>query len=218
MGDGVTYRQARRGGSRHVALNCDASEAAAMTLKTKTPATYEDIEALPTGWVGELVSGTLYGHPRPSIGHAEVESSLAALLKGPYDHGVNGPGGWWLLVEPELHFGGDVLVPDVAAWRKERMPRAPEPLEPYLTLPPDWVCEVLSPSTEKLDRFRKLPRYHAAGVTHLWLVNPADRTLEIYEREARGYLRTEGYEGSVEVRVPPFDALPLPLGRLWLNP
>lgn len=218
MGDGVTYKQTRRRRARSLFVDCRPSEASAVTLKTKAQATYADIEALPTGWVGELVSGTLYGHPRPTVGHAEVESSLAALLKGPFDHGVNGPGGWWILVEPELHLGRDVIVPDLAAWRKERIPRQPDPSEPFITLPPDWVCEILSPSTERVDRFKKLPRYHEVGVAHLWLVNPADRTLEIFEREDRGYLRTGGYEGDAEIREAPFDALPLPLNRLWLRP
>jgi Uma2 family endonuclease len=186
-----------------------------MSTRTKSPATYEDIEALPTGWVGELLAGTLYGHPRPAAGHARVATVLGHVLMGPFDEGVNGPGGWYFLDEPELHFDDDVLVPDLAAWRKERMPQPPEPQTPYLTLPPDWICEILSPSTAPTDRARKLPRYYEVGVSHAWLIDPLQRTLEVLERHERGWLVAGIYTEQAGVRAIPFDELVLPLATLW---
>ncbi|HZA50610.1 MAG TPA: Uma2 family endonuclease [Myxococcaceae bacterium] len=186
-----------------------------MPTRRKSPATYEDIEALPTGWVGEIVAGTLYGHPRPATGHARAASILGHVLLGPFDQGVNGPGGWYFLYEPELHFGSDVLVPDLAAWRKERMPNPPDPHTPYLTLAPDWICEILSPSTEVVDRARKLPRYHEVGVSHAWVIDPLERTLEVLERHDRGWLLTGTYGEHAEVRASPFQELLLPLASLW---
>lgn len=188
-----------------------------MTLKTRKPATYADLEALPKTWVGELVDGTLYGHPRPAFGHANAQSELIALLLGPYGHGEGGPGGWRIVIEPELHFGDDVLVPDLAGWRHARMPAAPHPGEPYLTLAPDWVCEVVSPSTEQVDRARKLPRYHQVGVSHAWIIDPLKRTLESWERGERGWLLGETFREDAQVRAPPFLETTLPLGRLWLR-
>lgn len=189
-----------------------------MSTRVKSPATYEDIEALPPGWVGELVAGTMYGHPRPAVGHARVATVLGHLLMGPFDQGVNGPGGWYFLVEPELHFDRDVLVPDLAAWRKERMPKPPEPQAPYLTLPPDWICEILSPSTAGIDRAKKLPRYHEFGVTHAWLIDPLERTLELLERHQRGWLLTATSSEHAEIRASPFDEVVLPLRTLWASP
>ena len=181
----------------------------------KSPATYEDIEALPPGWVGELLGGTLYGHPRPAVGHARVASVLGHLLMGPFDEGVNGPGGWYFLDEPELHFERDVLVPDLAAWRKERMPRPPDPQTPYLTLAPDWICEIVSPSTERIDRAKKLPRYRELGVSFAWLIDPLQRTLEVFERHERGWLLHGIYAEDGGVRAIPFDESVLTLGSLW---
>ena len=188
-----------------------------VTLKTKHPATYADIEALPIAWVGEILDDTLYAHPRATIGHANVETVLGTLLTDAFGLARTGPGGWWILIEPELHFGKDVFVPDLVAWRKERLPKRPEPHEPWMTVVPDWVCEILSPSTNRLDRARKLPKYHRLGVQHAWLIDPVARTLEVLERAQRGWLNTENFAGEEPVRAPPFDDVPLELRRLWLG-
>lgn len=188
-----------------------------MDLKTKKPATYADIVALPRTWVGEIVDGTLYGHPRPAFGHANAQTALAAFLFGPYGQGEGGPGGWRIVIEPEVHLGDDVFVPDLAGWRKERMPVAPDPAQPYLTLAPDWVCEVLSPSTEFVDRSRKLPRYHQAGVSHAWIINPLERVLETYERDERGWLLSGTFDGDALVRAEPFSDSELQLRHLWVR-
>ncbi|PTL79714.1 Uma2 family endonuclease [Vitiosangium sp. GDMCC 1.1324] len=182
----------------------------------KKPATYEDIEALPVGWVGEILEDELWASPRPAMGHAHACSVLGARLVNPFSLGSGGPGGWWILYEPELHLGRDILVPDLAGWRRERMPRPPSPEEPFVTFAPDWVCEVLSPSTVAVDRTRKLPIYHREGVTHAWLIDPLAHTLEVFRRESSGWLLTATHAGDEQVRAEPFDAVPLGLGALWL--
>jgi hypothetical protein len=185
--------------------------------KGKKPATYEDIEALPVGWVGEILEDELVASPRPAMGHAHAASVLGARLLNPFSLGEGGPGGWWIFDEPELHLGRDIVVPDLAGWRRERLPRPPSPEEPFMTLAPDWVCEVLSPSTRELDRERKLPFYHREGVAHAWLVDPLARTLEVFRREPSGWRLTATHAGAETVRAEPFDAVPLGLGVLWLG-
>lgn len=185
---------------------------------SKKPATYADIEALPEGWVGQLIDDELFASPRPEVGHAYCVSLLGGELHAPFTWGRGGPGGWWLLREPELHWGRNVLVPDLAGWRRERVPQLPSAPEPFLTLAPDWVCEVLSPSTERVDRQRKLPVYHREGVRHVWFLHPLARTLEVLRREDTGWTRAETLSGDAEVRAEPFEALTLGLGTLWLAP
>ncbi|WNG28230.1 Uma2 family endonuclease [Cystobacter fuscus] len=180
----------------------------------KRPATYEDIETLPPGWVGEIIDDELWAFPRPAKWHAWVASVLGVRLGASFGVGEVGPGGWWFVDEPELHLGRQVLVPDLAAWRYERAPGLFERDEPFFELAPDWVCEVLSPSTAALDRGRKLPLYHREGVSHVWLVDLRAHTLEVYRRGPRGW-RLARYGGEEVVRAEPFDAEPLDLGRLW---
>ncbi|RKG72790.1 Uma2 family endonuclease [Corallococcus exercitus] len=179
----------------------------------KKPATYADLEALPEHVVGELVAGELYASPRPAAPHLIVASHLGAELTGPFDRGRGGPGGWLILDEPELHFGMDVLIPDIAGWRRERLPGTPR--EAASRLAPDWVCEVLSPSTRKLDREAKLPVYAREGVRHVWFLDPVPRTLEVFRLEAEGYRQVGFHSGSAIVRVEPFEALALELFFLW---
>jgi Uma2 family endonuclease len=123
------------------------------------------------------------------------------------------PGGWILLDEPELHFHGDILAPDLAGWRRERMPELPDAAA--FELAPDWVCEVLSPSTSALDRADKLPIYAREGVRHAWLVDPIARTLEVLRLEGANWLLVGTWSGDVDVRAEPFDAIELELGVLW---
>ncbi|WNG53073.1 Uma2 family endonuclease [Archangium minus] len=182
----------------------------------KKPATYEDIEALPVGWVGEILEDELVASPRPAVGHAHATTVLSARLISSFSLGDGGPGGWWILYEPELHLGRDILVPDLAGWRRERMSRPPSPEEPFVTFAPDWVCEVLSPSTAAVDRTRKLPLYHREGVAHAWLIDPLARTLEVFRRESSGWLLISTHEGDAQVRAEPFDAVLLGLSELWL--
>ncbi|WNG13241.1 Uma2 family endonuclease [Cystobacter fuscus] len=181
----------------------------------KRPATYEDIEALPPGWVGEIIDDELWAFPRPAMWHAWVASVLGARLGNAFSYGHGHAGGWWLLDEPELHLGRQVLVPDLAGWRRERAPGLLERDNPFLDLAPDWVCEVLSPSTAALDRGRKLAVYHQEGVGHAWLVDPRAHSLEVYGRGEKGWRLVSRHGGEETVRAEPFDAEPLELGLLW---
>lgn len=182
----------------------------------KKPATYADLEALPPQFVGEISAGELYASPRPAYAHTRAASALGVRIGGPFDHGINGPGGWLILDEPELHLGDDVLVPDLAGWRRERLPKNLRGELPYFTLPPDWVCEIVSPGTARLDRTRKKPTYARAGVGHIWLLDPIARTLEVSRLEAGRWVDAGGYGGEESVRAEPFDAVILPLGELWV--
>jgi Uma2 family endonuclease len=131
----------------------------------------------------------------------------------PFQKGRGGPGGWWILDEPELHLGDDILVPDLAGWRRERMPVFPDVA--WFDLVPDWVCEILSPSTARLDRIEKMPIYAADGVAHLWLIDPILRTLEAYENQHGRWSLIAAHAGQDQIRVPPFDAVALDLSGLW---
>jgi len=177
------------------------------------PATYDDLAAVPDICVAELVGGELHATPRPALPHARALSALGVLIGGPFDHGIGGPGGWWILAEPELHFGPDVLVPDLAGWRRSRMPEVPD--VPFSTLAPDWVCEVLSPSTTALDRTKKLTIYAREQVPHAWLIDPIARTLEVFRLEHSRRTMVVTHTGSEVVRAEPFGEVALSLGALW---
>ncbi|WP_437576253.1 Uma2 family endonuclease [Sorangium sp. So ce887] len=184
-------------------------------------ATYADLEAVPPNRVAELVRGTLHVFPRPAPRHAQAETELATELVGAFGRGRGGPGGWRILVEPELHFPdpdapGEVeaLVPDLAGWRRERMPELPETA--YFSLAPDWICEVLSASTEGVDRDEKMPVYAREGVRHAWLVDPIARTLEVYVLgQDRRWGPAVVHRDAARIRAEPFDAVELDLSVLW---
>jgi len=179
------------------------------------PATYEDLVKVPDICVAEIVDGELHASPRPGPRHARAGSSLGVLVGGPYDSGRGGPGGWWILDEPELHLGGDVLVPDLAGWRRARMPRLPDTA--YFPLAPDWVCEVLSPSTASLDRVKKLTIYAREQVAHAWLIDPVARTLDVLRVEAGRWTILATHTGSDVVRADPFAEIELELQALWAD-
>ena len=173
-------------------------------------ATYQDVLDAPVHRVAEIVGGTLYTHPRPAPAHAEASANLGFELGPPFRRGRGGPGGWWILDEPELHLGEDVLVPDLAGWRRERMPELPGTA--YFPL---WVCEVLSPSTRRLDLHGKRPVYAREEVLHLWLVDPRDRTLEAFELREGAWVLIAAAKDDDPIRVRPFDAVTFSLGNLW---
>lgn len=179
-------------------------------------ATYADLEAVPENLVAEILAGELITSPRPRPAHALASAVLGGELMGPFHRGRGGPGGWVILDEPELHLGPepDVLVPDLAGWRRERMPELPLDV-PGFTLAPDWVCEILSPSTAVLDRARKLPIYARERVRHAWLIDPAVHTLEVYRLAGEHFALLVTHHGEVSVRAEPFEALELELGGLW---
>jgi Uma2 family endonuclease len=188
----------------------------AQPTRQRRPATYEDLIAVPDHLVAEILDGELHTSPRPSPRHADATSGLGGALRGPFDRGRGGPGGWRILDEPELHLGRDVVVPDLAGWRRERLPRLPD--EAYLSLGPDWVCEVVSPSTAAIDRVKKLAIYAREHVTHTWLIDPLARTLEILRLESAHWTIVATYAGGDIVGAEPFEALDLDLTLLWDDP
>ncbi|HVT03779.1 MAG TPA: Uma2 family endonuclease [Thermoanaerobaculia bacterium] len=185
-----------------------------MTEIAARPATYEDLLKVPDHLVAEIIDGELYTSPRPASPHARASSVLGGVLVNTYDLGTSGPGGWWVIDEPELHLGPHVLVPDLAGWRRERMPQIPNVA--WFELSPDWVCEVVSPDTGRLDRIKKMPKYAANGVGHLWLIDPLQRTLEVYGLENGRYFVLSSHGGEEKVHAEPFAEAELPLASLWI--
>lgn len=184
-----------------------------MTLARKPqPATYQDILDAPPNKVAELLSGELHLSPRPAVRHSRASSRIGSALD-PFDDGLgpDDPGGWVILDEPELHLDRDVLVPDLAGWRRERMPEIPD--SSSIELAPDWVCEVASPSTQRADRLLKMPIYLRAGVPWLWIVDPLTELVEVYQGDGARWVVAATAVGAGAVRLPPFDALELDPGR-----
>ncbi|MCA9516005.1 MAG: Uma2 family endonuclease [Myxococcales bacterium] len=194
-----------------------------MVVATKLgPRTYADYLAVPEGQRAELIGGELMMSPQPRGRHILVTSMLGARLTTAFGSGVgpteSGPGGWWIFDEPELHLELDtcVVVPDIAGWRRERMPEPPTDSHKW-TIVPDWVCEVLSPSTQGRDYVVKLPLYRKGGVRWAWIVDPVNRTVEVFEAEGDAWRPAAAAEGGNTVRLPPFEAVELDLTPLWAS-
>jgi Uma2 family endonuclease len=186
-----------------------------MSAVPKKTDTYSELLNLPENLVGEIIGGELHTQPRPAGPHASASSVLGMDIGSAFHRGRGGPGGWWIIDEPEIHFVRDVemLVPDLAGWRRERMPSLPQ--DHRFEVVPDWICEVLSPSTMKKDRMLKMKVYARDGVAYLWLVDPLAKTLETFALDNGRWTVTGLYTDEDEVRAPPFDAVPLKLGDLW---
>jgi len=182
----------------------------------KRPATYEDLLNVPDHLVGEIVEGDLYTSPRPAGPHERSGGGIYMHLRYLFDYGGGGGGSWWIAFEVELHLASDVLVPDVSGWRRDRHPRHPV-RGTVASVPPDWVCEVISPSTGRLDRMKKLPAYARAGVSHAWIVEPSLRTIEVYRREGEHWMLAAVHGGEEPARIEPFDAIEFPLESLWFE-
>lgn len=186
-------------------------------------ATYEDVLAAPAEVTTELIDGVLCMSPQPKLRHTIAASAISGEIRHRFgrrnasDEGL--PGGWWILFEPEVHLALDqrVAVPDVAGWRRERMPDPPRDTH-KVTIVPDWVCEILSPSMRGFDYVRKMPAYAAAGVRWLWMVEPADRQVVVYRCDAGEWTDVIAVEGTVMARLPPFEAVELDLGQWWEEP
>lgn len=185
-----------------------------MSDAAKKLATYQDVLNAPPHMVAEVFGGELHLHPRPAKPHAAAASALGEELGPPFKRGRGGPGGWILLDEPELHLNSDILVPDLAGWRTERMAELVDD-EPYFTLVPDWVCEVLSARTAKYDRTDKMNIYAREQVRWTWLVDPLLRTLEAYRLHEGKWTLLGTWRDEVLVRAEPFDAIELDLAALW---
>ena len=160
---------------------------------------YEQFLAVPDHLVAEIIRGALVTQPRPAPRHARAASKLGAKLDGPFDSGIDGPGGWFIIDEPEVHLERNIVVPDLAGWRRERMPQLPDTA--YFTQAPDWVCEVLSPSTQALDRTDKMPIYAEHGVGNAWLVDPLAKMLEVYRLDSGRWLQIGAWAGDARVKA-----------------
>ncbi len=183
------------------------------------PAVEAAFQAVPGTMVAEILDGELHTMPRPARPHTKAASVLGGELHGPFRRGHGGPGGWVILDEPEIHLGPrpDKVVPDLAGWRRERMPDAigPSDAPAHYLVAPDWVCEILSPGTEAIDRGKKMRIYRREGVGHAWLINPITQTLEVYRLETGRWMLLDTFEEDDVVRAEPFDAIELPLTVLW---
>ena len=186
-----------------------------MADAARKAATYEDVLAAPPNMVAEIVDGDLVLSPRPASRHGAAASTLGEELGPPFKRGRGGPGGWLIVDEPELHLGANVLVPDLAGWRRERMALLPD--APFLTLAPDWICDVLSPGSARFDRKKKMPLYGQEGVRNAWLVDPEEKTLEVYRLIDARWSLLATHSDDERVRAEPFDAIDLDLCILWAD-
>ena len=184
-----------------------------MVQTIEKPATYADLEAVPPHLVAEILFGELVTHPRPVRRHGGAASVLGMVLGGPFQLGNGGPGGWIFVVEPELHLGPPVAVPDIAGWRRERVTEPAD--KAFFEVAPDWLCEVLSPSTAGHDRVRKLAVYLRESVRHVWFIDPLAQTLEVLRLEGGKWFVAGNFADDAKVMAEPFEAVELELGLLW---
>ena len=186
-----------------------------MSELAKKEAAYDDLYTIPEDMVGEIINGELIAAPRPSRRHVNAVSSLGYKLGPPFQFGEGGPGGWIILIEPEIGLGGDIVVPALAGWKKERFP--PEEDHNWISAAPDWVCEVLSPNTLRTDKIKKMPLYALHGVGDIWLIDPVAMTLDAFRLESGGWLLLGSYAENDRVRVEPFREIEFDLGDLWVG-
>jgi Uma2 family endonuclease len=180
-------------------------------------ATYADVLSTPEPLIAEVLDGELHVMPRPRRAHLRTASGLGAFLFGAFQIGVGGPGGWTIIYEPELHLGPepDILVPDLGGWRAGRLVDRDDVDEPFITVVPDWVCEIASPGTARIDRMKKMPIYAREKVSHVWLVEPIERMVEVFRHEGASYVLVGTYGGDDGVRAEPFEAAEIPPAFLW---
>ena len=179
------------------------------------PATYEDLVKLPDNLVAEIVDGELHASPRPAPPHADAGAVIGGRLVPPFHEGRGGPGGWRIVYEPEIHLGPDILVPDWAGWRRARLPH--RPTTAFYAVAPDWICEILSPSTARLDRAKKLAIYARERVGHAWLIDPLEQTLEVLRLEHGRWTILATHAGDEVVRAEPFTEIEIELQALWAD-
>ncbi len=178
-------------------------------------ATYQDLSNIPENTIGEIIDGDLIVTPRPSGEHSNAAFAVSAAIGPPYRFGRGGPGGWIILYEPEVKFHEDILVPDLAGWRKERFPGWPK--DNWFSILPDWICEIVSPSTARHDRITKMRIYASHSVQYFWLIDPRDRTLEVFMLKSGEWAKLAGFADNDNVRAEPFPELEFPLDDLWAD-
>lgn len=190
-------------------------------LPPRPKATYKDLLAVPEHLTAELIDGEIYVMARPRLRHSAAHTTMIHHIVGAF--GLRkpvggGPGGWVILTEPELHLGAPdpetlVVSPDIAGWKRERMPEVPDTAT--TTLPPDWICEVLSPGTESHDRIRKMEWYGRSGVRWAWIVDAVARSIEVYQHNGRVWEFHGGVAGFAPARLEPFDAVEFDISEWW---
>jgi Uma2 family endonuclease len=189
-----------------------------MAEPARKKATYEDLYSIPEGMIGEIINGELIVTPRPSRRHTLAASRLGSELIPPYDFGRGGgPGGWIIIIEPEIRLGEDTMVPDLAGWKKERFPVEED--HNWISEAPDWICEILSPKTASFDKAEKMPVYARYGVAYAWIIDPmVMKTLDVYRLESGGWWRLlESYGENDKMRAEPFREIEINLGDLWIS-
>jgi Uma2 family endonuclease len=190
-----------------------ATMSAAPPTGTRAPASLADLEALPEHVKGEIIDGILYTQARPRAAHSSLELAIGSRIQDPFQRGRGGPGGWWILVEPGIEAeGSPEFAPDLAGWRRERLPSLPEG---RIALVPAWACEILSPTTRAVDLRVKRPFYARIGVASLWYVDPEARTLTVSRLEAGRWVELLVCGGDDRVRAEPFEAVELDLSDWW---
>lgn len=185
-----------------------------MLGSAKKRAVYEDLYNIPENMTGEIIGGEVIATPRPSRKHGYTSSALGNLIGPGYQFGRGGPGGWLFILEPEIRFGDDILVPDLAGWKRERFP-IEEPHN-WISTPPDWICEVLSPGTIRVDRVLKMPVYGRYSVPYVWLIDPIHKTLDVFGLESGRWVVLGLYVEKDSIRARPFEDIEFSLGDLWL--
>lgn len=186
-----------------------------MSLLKKESNPYLELEQLPESVIGEVLNGTLITSPRPAPRHIRSASVLGSTLFEPFDRGKGGPGGWWILIEPEIRLNNDVLVPDLAGWRREKVPVIPTE-KAYFDIAPNWVCEILSNSTARIDRVIKMPIYAREKIDFVWLIDPERRTLEVYSRSENFWTQIQVFADDMLIKAAPFQDCEIELNSLWL--
>ncbi len=184
-----------------------------MSVECQKIAVYDDLYTIPDTMIGQIIGGELFAMPRPSPRHAQAASILGIRIGGPFYLGEGGPGGWLILDEPEIQLDSHTFVPDIAGWKKERLGKIPE--TNWISVVPDWICEVLSPGTARIDKKKKMPIYAQFGVPYLWLVDPLEKTLEIFRLDNGNWLVAAVYSEDDIVRAEPFQAIEINLSSLW---
>lgn len=186
-----------------------------MTEPARKRATYNDLYAIPENMVGEIIDGDLVTSPRPSRNHGYAASIIGNELGPPYNMGRGGPGGWIIIGEPEISFGDNILVPDIAGWKKERFPGAED--HNWISVSPDWVCEIVSRGSIRLDRVKKMGIYARHRVPYFWIIDPVNKTLEALKNEAGRWVIIGTYAEDDKVRAEPFQEIEFDLHCLWLE-
>lgn len=184
-----------------------------MPLTHKKNVSYDDLYSIPVNMIGEIIDGELLTQPRPSFRHSNVTTVLTYTIGGPFQWGKDGPGGWIFLFEPEICLGTDILVPDIAGWKKERLPKPPE--KNFTTVRPDWVCEVMSAGTVRIDRIKKMPIYGRFGIPYIWLIDPLAKTLEVFRLDEGKWVLSSVHSDNDKIRAEPFQETEISLEHLW---